>query len=104
MKRYAFCIDNAAADWWQYHFDDALLRNDVSWRTWRIALQKQLSQDQLNGIACGICGVATEANCDKVLLGGYKIAYCSIQCESPLRQDMRRTLSVFETPRISGSN
>ncbi len=104
MKRYAFCIDNAAADWWQYHFDDALLRNDVSWRSWRIALQKQLSQDQLNGLACGICGEITEPDCGKVLLGGYKIAYCLTLCESPLRRDIKQTLTVLEARRASGGN
>lgn len=96
MKRYAFCIDNAAADWWQYHFDDALLRNDVSWRSWRIALQKQLSQDQLNGVACGICGIFVKSDCNRVLLGGYSIAYCLRPCESPLQQEMKQTLSALE--------
>jgi len=97
MKRYTFSIDNASADWWQYHFDDALLRNDVSWRSWRIALQQQLTQEQLHGKACGVCGRALTGKYDELLLGGYTIGMCHSPCQSLLQQDMQNTLTTIET-------
>ncbi len=98
MKRYTFSIDDATAEWWQYHFDDALLRNDVSWRTWRIALQKQLSQEQLSGDACGICGnlFLGQSPHGEEYLGGYRISFCLDSCESPIRKDIQKTLDIIE--------
>jgi hypothetical protein len=97
MKRYSFYIDDSAADWWQYHFDDGLLRNDVAWRSWRIALQKQLSQQQLNGIACSICGVHVDTACRTVVLGGYRLVYCQTACQSPLQREIGATIATLET-------
>jgi hypothetical protein len=98
MKRYAFSIDDATAEWYQYHFDDALLRNDVSWRTWRIALQQRLNQRQLAGEACGICGITIREDMPHgtEFLGGYQIVYCSERCESPLEKEIRETVEELE--------
>lgn len=97
MKRYNFSIDNAAADWWQYHFDDALLRNDISWRTWRVTLQKHLSNDQLAGRACGICGVslARDSPHNVEYRGGYALMYCLEQCDA-VTQNMQHTITAIE--------
>lgn len=106
MKHYTFSIDDATAEWYQYHFDDALLRNDVSWRTWRIALQQRLNQRQLEGKACGICNtpITKDAPHGTEFLGGYEIVYCLDQCESPLEKEIRETVAELEpkstTPRL----
>ncbi|MGF7229435.1 MAG: hypothetical protein ACQR33_05655 [Candidatus Saccharibacteria bacterium] len=97
-RRYTFSIDNATAEWYQYHFDDALLRNDVSWRTWRLALQRRLNPKQLEGQACGVCGIdiAEETPHGTEFLGGYRIVYCLAECESPLEKEIRETVESLE--------
>jgi len=49
-------MDDAAADWYSYHFHDTLFLNDTAWVYWHVRLQQLLTEDQLQGRACALCG------------------------------------------------
>jgi hypothetical protein len=53
-----FAMDDAAANWYSYHFHDTLFLNDTAWVYWHIRLQELLSEDQLQGRTCAFCGTA----------------------------------------------
>ncbi len=48
-------MDDAAANWYSYHFHDTLFLNDTSWTYWHVKLTEFLSEDQLHGRACAFC-------------------------------------------------
>gem|GEM_PF-4812457 len=51
-------MDDAAAEWYAYHFHDTLFLNDTSWIYWHVRLQQILNDDQLQGRACAFCSAA----------------------------------------------
>lgn len=97
-KQYTFMLDDSCVDWYDYHFEDTILRNDIVWRTWRAVLQRYLSADQLRGRACGLCGVAITPDLLTLVeyVGGYKILICAKRCETTLERDMRETVEQIE--------
>lgn len=97
-KNYNFRLDDSCADWYDYHFNDVILRNDIVWRSWRDVLQRYLNEDQLHGRNCALCGVAIRPEMLTITeyVGGFKIVICSRRCETTLEQDMRRTIDDVE--------
>lgn len=91
-NRYSFTLDAASAERYQYHFGDTLLRNDVSWRTWRSTLQQRLKPEQLNAQACAICSMSASSSQLFLheYLGGYHLIYCARPCNTPLEQSVQR--------------
>ncbi|HJP96395.1 MAG TPA: hypothetical protein VJ843_03410 [Candidatus Saccharimonadales bacterium] len=97
-NRNSFTLDTRTTEWHQYHLGDALLRNDVSWRAWRYALQQHLTPQQLAAQACAIC--QTPVTPQKLFasdyLGGYHLLYCARPCQTPAEQSARRTIEDIE--------
>ena len=50
-------MDDAAAEWYSYHFHDTLFLNDTAWVYWHTRLKQLLTEDQLQGRACAFCGL-----------------------------------------------
>jgi hypothetical protein len=97
-NRYSFTLDAKSTEWYQYHFGDTLLRNDISWRTWRAILQHRLMPDQLASQACAICRtpVSSQRLFLHEYLGGYHLIYCARPCTTPLEESAQRTIEDIE--------
>jgi hypothetical protein len=97
-KQFSFCLDDSCVEWYDYHFHDTILRNDIVWRTWRDVLQKYLTTDQLHGQRCALCGAQIKPGMLTLseYVGGFKIITCARRCETSLERDMRQTLKEVE--------
>ena len=82
-KQPPFTLDETCIRWYDYHFNDFLLRNDISWRSWRVTLQRVLSEAQLEGLACAICSRAIPLYEEAPVeyLGGYGLRTCASHSE-----------------------
>lgn len=79
-------MDDATANWYNYHFDDDLLLHDTAWRHWRLKLQAILTAEQLAGRACAVCTKPIDyvpKDSQKDYLGGYTLVTCVEQCNFP---------------------
>jgi hypothetical protein len=97
-NRDSFTLDTRSVEWYQYHVGDAPLRNDVSWRTWRLVLQQHLTPQQLAAEACAICNIPVTPQKLFVgdYLGGYHLLYCVRPCQTPTEQSAQRTIEEME--------
>lgn len=93
MQLLLAAMDDAAANWYSYHFHDTLFLNDTFWVYWHIKLQEMLSEDQLLGKACAFCGsfgavdnspspssVRKRKDMHIEHIAGYTIACCKEPC------------------------
>jgi len=98
VKKLTFSLDDTCVDWYDYHFQDTILRNDIVWRTWRVVLQRYLSADQLYGRCCALCGTRVTAGMltRSEYVGGFKIIICARRCETALERDMRQAVEEVE--------
>jgi len=78
MQQLTFTLDESCIRWYSYHFNDTILRNDISWRSWHLALQRTLNDKQLDGADCAICGRHIPQNEAAPIeyLGGYSLRTC----------------------------
>lgn len=97
-KQFTFRLDDSCVEWYDYHFQDTILRNDIVWRTWRTVLQKHLTPEQLHGNTCALCGIPIVPGMLTLseYIGGFKIITCAKRCETSLERDMRKTVEEVE--------
>lgn len=80
-------MDDAAANWYEYHFHDTLFLNDTFWVTWHVRLLQLLTPQQLEGQACAFCGTAYDKDMDTEHLAGFRIVCCREPCHIKLEPD-----------------
>ena len=83
MQQLTFTLDESCIRWYAYHFHDTILRNDISWRSWHLALQRVLNAEQLEGMDCAMCGRHIPQNEAAPIeyLGGYSLRTCLAHSE-----------------------
>lgn len=91
-RKLTFSLDETCVDWYDYHFQDTILRNDIVWRTWRSIIQKRLSSEQLAGRACAICNKTIDGAVRTEYVGGYRLVTCPRRCQSPLERAIEQTV------------
>jgi len=97
-KELSFQLDDSCVEWYDYHFQDTILRNDIVWRTWRTVLQRYLTVDQLQGRNCALCDKPITAGMLVLseYVGGFKIITCARRCETSLERDIRQAVEEVE--------
>jgi predicted sulfurtransferase len=98
MGHMNYTLPDDCADWFEYHFNDTALRNDIYWRDWRHVIQKYLSAEQQQGLHCAICDTPLTAASLTTTehVGGYQLKCCVRPCSTPQEQAMRKTVEEFE--------
>jgi len=94
-RKLFFMLDETCVDWYDYHFQDTILRNDIVWRTWRSTVQKYLNHEQLTGRACAICGTTASGAVCAEYVGGYRLVTCPRRCQTPSEQSMHKTIDAY---------
>ena len=75
-------MDDAAANWHSYHFNDTLLLHTTYWMLWRGKLQGALNDNQLQGTACIFCTAPIPDIAQGIIeyMAGYTVAFCPHPC------------------------
>lgn len=98
-KELHFTLDETCISWYDYQFQDTILRNDIVWRAWRSVIQRNLTAQQRAGMACAICNTCiTPAQAAIEYVGGYRLATCPPRCPSALEQSISSTIDRLAKP------